>query len=256
MGIEAGRLSWLPVVDTDGETGVGLTGVADERKSCGTSRVDEHLRVLGATMNLEDSRGVLKTGNGRAIFSESDVALLNMFGIISRAEPFVPYTPHHFLGSGDSIKVDVINVGGEGSATDPGHLVFVADPDASLKTTLPDNLGLPFWLELACGLDGTAGKSVPVSTPQDDRPLVVWGMSTDMSTTFVEITDAEGQVWMKEPVPVWAVCGLASGQVPRFIWPRPYVIPTAKSLRIKVTNAATSPVTGGTITLIASRLPK
>lgn len=243
--VQCGRLFYLPFVN-NGVVGLGLSTVEGQRKSSRTTDARQDLAILAGSTDMATSKGLMRDGSGRAIWSNQDTALIAQFGRKDTARSWIHYPTPFSLKRGNTISLDVLNVGAETG----GNAVFLCDPVENQPVTADLTGAAPYFLTVPLGLTGDAAEIRPVSTDGDNSPLIMWGCSTDLTSAMIRVTDAEREKWSSEYIPIWALAG--GSQLNPARWPRPYLLPANGSLQIEVKNTAAAE-TGGYLSFLCSK---
>jgi hypothetical protein len=243
---------------------VGLTGGAGQRKTGTTPAATTDVRLLGGQTNLSTSKvrvadfGSTRYGESGPLQMQTDVALVTMFGKRDGAHPIKYWGGRYLHRSGQKLRAEVLNVGGESG----GYLVFVGRPERGNRQQIDEPEGRPQeYIVVSAGLDGTAEKTTQgISVGGFDHDLLFTGALTDMAAASIgiRIVDHAGAPWCdpNSYVPLWAVAGRASGDVPCLRWPVSYFLPRGEYIQVGFQNAlaADTPESNGTVTFEAVRL--
>lgn len=201
---EAARLYWLAMRTPANVVGLGLTGTGN-RATATTPVLQEDVRILAGVTDLDASLVSMKDASERAIFSNDDTLIKQFFGKRLLSRNLLHHRPPFLLKRGNHITADALGAGGE---TD-GQLIFLCDPVNARKQVveIPED-AYPFSMVLSAGLAGTANEVKRVETQINrSRSTLVWGAGSDLRNVSIRIRDAEGEYWMNDPIPIWAVCG-------------------------------------------------
>lgn len=166
-------------------------------------------------------------------------------GFLDMEEPFE-------LEDGNQLALDIVNTTGgntrkwflaEGlkvsQLKDVSLAVFDEADQKAIKSieagTPPRNVEL----RLSVPFSGAANEPLTnLNTKTYGRPLLIWGISTTLKNSSVELWDSSEQRWMPGPIPVWAFGNLnthASGRVVHRL-KKPVYHPAGVELRANLVN--------------------
>jgi hypothetical protein len=260
FNVETGRTVFLPYNSASDTEGIGLTGNAGEQKACSTPQHDEDLRILGGTCNVATSTASVGDASGEHRLSNAVIPLGQLFGRRATARPVLYYTTPLVLRAGDALTANVLNVGAEGSATDPGHLVHICeplDPSDRQQVQIDPLTVYPYWMDISAVLSAAASEQKSVnSTIDQEKDTIVWGASTDLTACNVRAWGADGKQITADWTPIWAVAGFSTGQLSTFLWPRGYLIRRGKRIRFEFRDTAEGAESNGHIFLLCSKIPR
>lgn len=201
---------------------LALDGVVNRVKTAYTSPFNYPLMVLGAITDLGAGASLRVGRIGGDDWSNDQIASLAWAG----ADPNTTGVnmPRYFevpeiLESTEQLRLDVKNLTGLNGtyyliliaervvpSTDEG-IAINATSDAALLAylkagTRPRNYTLKLPVNFAGGVAETLQG---LETPQYNLPLLVTGIGTNLNRSLITISDAYGNAWSSNPIPIWAI---------------------------------------------------
>jgi hypothetical protein len=218
---------------------IPFTSTAAETATVYTTQAQNagDLEILGGVMNLESVQGKYSVA-GAPIWGSSNTPLAMDFGKPDGPKPIIFHQPTLPLGHRQQIKFDLVNTGAEG----PGTLVLLCrqkNVPAPQAQALLDyqGKGRRSRHDIDSGFAGTAlNQVVPKTSEVIDDDFIWKSMHTNLSGASVRIFGIDGRGWMDDFIPLWALAGRATSQIPNQPVQPPVFIPAGFKVGFEFKN--------------------
>jgi hypothetical protein len=240
----------VPFTSTPAET---VTAYTTQAQNAGD------LEILGAVMDLESVQGKFSIA-GDPIWGSSNSPLAMDFGQPDGPKPIVFHQPTMRLGRRQQIRADLLNVGGE----DAGTLVFLCK---QLDVPVPQAQALLDYQgkgrrskhDIDSGFAGSALNDIKANTTEVIDQNFIWtSMHTNLAGATVRIFGIDGRGWMDDFIPIWALAGRATSEIPNQAIQPPVFIPAGHKVGFEFKNEGVGGVaeTSGRLWLGGQRIPR
>lgn len=228
MPEKLGRCYWLPA-------SIPLTSTANEVQYATTPEAKADLQIVGGATNLTVSSFKARDIGGGLLLANDYLPILSQFGKRDSARPVHYYPTPIPLGFGNRIELEVKNAASGAEAA--GSVVFVAIPDEPAHGEVElVGRGHPSGFFVNANFTGSANDHTTRQSPELDSDFVICGAYTDLASATLRITGIYAEAWMTEFVPVWALAGRRTADVPALMWPRKYLIKRGSTITVDFKN--------------------
>lgn len=218
------------------------------------------LEIIGGIMDLETVQGQF-TLDKLPLFSSENIPLAMYFGRPDGPKPVIWHQPPVPLGSRQRIRADLVNTGAEPAGT----LVFICRQlgvEAPMSQALMDyqGQGAPDVIVIDSLFAGSALNDIKPNTSARIDDDFIWKTlhTTLGGDASVRISGINGRLWMDEFVPLWALAGRATSQIPNQPMQPQCFIPADYAIGIEFKNAGVGgvAVASGKVFLGGQRIPR
>ena len=240
---------------------IPFTGVVNEKVTVYTNPAQNvgDLDVIGAVMNLESVEGQF-TLDRQPLFSSENIMLAGLFGKPDGPKPIIYHHPPKRLSERQRIRADLLNMAGEGA----GWMVFICRQvgvEGPMTQALLDyqGQGNRSTIVLDSLFAGTALNDIKRNTTPIINDDFIWKSSlTNLKGASVRISGIDGRSWMDEFVPLPALAGRPTSQIPNQAMDPVCFIPAGYAIGIEFKNEGVVGVAeaSGKIELGGQRIPR
>jgi hypothetical protein len=210
------------------------------------------LDLIGAVSDI-DAAKVQFSINARPVWSSEKVPVPTLFGRPDSVKPVLWFQRPLRLLHGARIRADLTNAGGEAAGT----MVFICrqlNVPLALQQPLGNlqDIGELEIIPLDSQFTGTVNEVKITSTSVLDHDFLLRALHTTLGQATIRMFGLGGQLWMEQPVPIWALAGRATSAIPNQPMQPPCLIPKGYNIQVEFTNAG--PELSGHIYLVGQRL--